>query len=53
MYNPSNPKIDIYLSGAYHTSTNWAKTNKEAIDNFKANYPDLAFTFKVTAKRSK
>ena len=53
MYNPSNPKIDLYLDGVYHASTNWAKTTKEAVINFKTNYPDLAFVFEVTAKRSK
>ena len=51
-YKPSNPKIDLFVDGEYHSSTNWSKTNKDAIDTFKKAYPKLADK-KITAMQDK
>lgn len=38
-YKDSNPKIDLFVYGQYHSSTNWAKTCKDAIEAFIAKNP--------------
>lgn len=52
MYNPKNPKIDVYYKGVYQYSTNWYKTCKEAKARFQVNN-STADMSKVKAVRSK
>ena len=52
-YRDTNPTIDIYVNGVYYHSTNWSRTNKDALSRFKDKYPELANKCKITAKRSK
>ena len=41
-YSPSNPKVDLYVDGKYHSSTNWSKTVKHAVQTFKEKFPEHA-----------
>lgn len=34
------PKRDIHVGGKYHSTTTWARTNKEAKQKFVEKYPE-------------
>ena len=50
-YDPRNPKIDIYVDGAYKFSTNWSRTLAEALEKAKREHPEWS-AHKVTARKS-
>lgn len=39
-YSPNNPKIDLFVDGKYHSSTNWSPTVKHAVESFKEKFPE-------------
>ena len=49
-YKESNPKIDIYVDGKYKCSSNWYRTNKQAIAVYHHN-SQISIS-RITAKRS-